>query len=114
MLGFFVLILTLLLLGETLSAALMPIIPGPIVGMGLLLALLILRGRVPESFVAPANGLVGMLTLFILPASLGIIAEWELLGGDGLLFVAVAAGGALVTAAVTALLAVALLPRRRP
>ncbi|TVQ37337.1 MAG: CidA/LrgA family protein [Geminicoccaceae bacterium] len=113
MLGFFVLILALLFVGEALSAAFLPIIPGPIIGMALLLGILIARGGVPASFVAPANGLVGLLTLFILPASLGIIAEWGLLGDGWPIFLTVAAAGALLTAAVTALLAWALLPRRQ-
>lgn len=105
MLGFFVLVLALLLVGDALSTLVLPIVPGPIVGMGLLLLVLILRRGVPQSFVAPANGLVGMLTLFILPASLGILADWRRLGGEWPVYLAVAGGGALLSATVAALLA---------
>ncbi len=113
MLGFFVLILLLLFVGEALSAAFVPIIPGPIVGMGLLLALLIVRRGVPAGFVAPANGLVGLLTLFILPASIGIIAEWGLVGDDWPLYLGVAVGGSIFTGVVAALLGALLLGRGR-
>lgn len=109
----FVLVLFLLLVGETLSALVLPIVPGPIVGMGLLLVVLIVRRGVPEAFVAPANGLVGMLTLFIMPASLGILADWQQLGDRWPLYLGVAAGGAVLSAVVAALLAAALVGARR-
>jgi holin-like protein len=114
MLGFFVLVLALLLVGDLLSTLVLPIVPGPIVGMGLLLVFLIVRRGVPPSFVAPANGLVGFLTLFILPASLGILADWQQLGDDWPMFVAVAAAGAVVSAGVVAVLAAVLVGRRAP
>ncbi len=113
MLGFFVLVLLLLFVGEALSAALVPIVPGPIVGMGLLLLFLIVRRGVPASFAAPANGLVGLLTLFILPASIGIVAEWGLVGDAWPVYLAVAVAGSIVTGVVAALLGALLLGRGR-
>ena len=113
MLGFLVLILFLLFVGEALSAAFLPIIPGPIVGMALLLLVLIVRRGVPAGFVGPANGLVGMLTLFILPASIGIVAEWGLLGDHWPVYLAVAIGGSIATGVVAALLGALLLGRGR-
>ena len=114
MLGFFVLVLFLLLVGKAFSDAFLPIIPGPIIGMALLLVILIVRRGVPAGFVAPANGLVGLLTLFILPASLGIIAEWALIGDAWPIYLGVAVGGSVFTGLVAALLGWLLLGRGRP
>ncbi len=121
MLGFFVVVLALLLVGEITAQALMPIIPGPLVGMVLLLAILAVRGGVPTSFEAPATALIAHLTLFILPVSLGILEDYTLLAGMWLTYGGVIVAGSLVTGTVTALVAGALLrrrgappPRRRP
>lgn len=121
MLGFFVTILTLLLVGEAIAQLVLPILPGPLVGMVLLLAIFALRGGVPASFEAPASGLIAHLTLFILPASIGILNDWQRLADTWLLYGLVIVAGSLVTAIVAALVGGALLrghapeakPRRR-
>lgn len=120
MLGFFVVVLALWLVGEMLAATLFPILPGPLIGMVLLLVVFIARGGVPASFEGPASGLVGHLTLFILPASLAILEEYERLLDAWRLYAAALLGSSLITAVVTALIAGGLLrghppapPRRR-
>ncbi len=109
MLGFFVAVLALLLVGEIVAATFVPIVPGPLIGMVLLLGVFIVRGGVPASFEAPASGLVGHLTLFILPASLGILSEWRRLDDVWLAMACVVVASSLVTALVTTLVAGGLL-----
>jgi len=81
--------------------------------MVLLLGVFALRGGVPASFEAPAAGLVGHLTLFILPASLGILEAYERLMQDWAIYALVLLAGSLVTAVVTAAVAGGLLNGRR-
>ncbi|NBB69409.1 MAG: CidA/LrgA family protein [Alphaproteobacteria bacterium] len=114
MLGFFVVVLALLWVGELVAAAVVPILPGPLVGMVLLLAVFVARGGVPASFEGPATGLVAHLTLFILPASLAILEEYGRLAEAWLLYAAVLLGSSLVTAVVAALVAGGLLHARPP
>ncbi len=114
MLGFFVVVLALLAVGEVVAAALLPILPGPLVGMVLLLAVFAVRGGVPASFEGPASGLVGHLTLFILPASLAILEEYDRLAEAWLLYAGVLLASSLVTAVVAALVAGGLLHARPP
>ena len=109
MLGFFVTILALLLVGEAIAQAVLPILPGPLVGMVLLLAVFTVRGGVPASFEVPASGLFGYLTLFILPASIGILDDWQRLADGWLVYCLVILAGSLVTAVVAALVGGALL-----
>lgn len=113
MLGFVVVILAFLALGEVVAATLLPIIPGPLVGMVLLLAAFALRRGVPTSFEAPSAALIAHLTLFILPASLGILSDWRRLEEIWLAMGAVVLAGSLATALVTAV-AAGLLLRGRP
>jgi putative effector of murein hydrolase LrgA (UPF0299 family) len=113
MLGFFVVVLAALAAGEAIAAAAAPVLPGPLVGMLLLLAVFVARGGVPASFEAPASGLVGHLTLFILPASLAIVDEYERLVAAWMVYAVALLASSLATAVVAALVAGALL-RGRP
>jgi putative effector of murein hydrolase LrgA (UPF0299 family) len=113
MLGFFVVVLALWLAGDAIAALVLPIVPGPLIGMVLLLGAFVLRGGVPASFEAPAAGLVGHLTLFILPASLGILEAYDRVAEGWARYALVLLAGSLVTAVVTAAVAGGLLNRRR-
>ncbi len=48
-------------------------IPGPVLGMALLLLVLVVRGRTPESMTATADGLARHLSLLFVPAGAGIM-----------------------------------------
>lgn len=59
-------------------------IPGPVLGMALLLAALLVRGRASESIAACADGLAKHLSLLFVPAGTGVMlhiaqieAEWK-------------------------------------
>jgi holin-like protein len=92
------------LAGETLSRGLGLIIPGPVIGMVLLLAFFVAAPKVAAAAQPTTHGLLSHLSLLFVPAGVGIVAHLDKLGEDGLpllvaLFVSTAlsiAVGALV------------------
>jgi holin-like protein len=48
-------------------------LPGPVVGMALLFAALVARGRVPDALGAAADGLARHLSLLFVPAGVGVM-----------------------------------------
>jgi holin-like protein len=90
-------------LGELLSRFAIPFIPGPVVGLVLLLAWLHLRKGVPEPVDLVASTLVKHLGLLFIPAAVGVVIYWPQIRSHALA-VAVALGVSVVmTIAVTAL-----------
>lgn len=76
--GFLILLLCQLI-GEWLMVGFGWPIPGPVAGMILLLAGLMLFGRVPDSLRLPAEGLVRHLSLLFVPAGVGLMLFAETL-----------------------------------
>lgn len=48
-------------------------VPGPVIGMALLFAVLVWRGRIPESLATAADGLARHLSLLFVPAGVGVM-----------------------------------------
>lgn len=76
-------LLSFQLAGEVLSRALRLPVPGPVIGMALLLAALELRPRGGPALRAVATGLLSHLSLLFVPAGVGVMlhaprlaAEW--------------------------------------
>ena len=70
-------------IGEAVSRGAQLPIPGPVLGMALLLAFLLMRPRVGESLSVAADGLARHLSLLFVPAGAGVMlhvaqieAEW--------------------------------------
>jgi holin-like protein len=59
--------------GELVSHLLLPAIPGPVVGLVLLLVFLVARGRVPDSMLTVADAFSQHLGLLFIPAATGVI-----------------------------------------
>ncbi|SIS88556.1 CidA/LrgA family protein [Paracoccus saliphilus] len=76
-------ILSFQLAGEVISRALALPLPGPVVGLILLLLTCILRPSVAALIRSTALGLLQHLSLFFVPAGVGIVAHWELLREHG-------------------------------
>lgn len=98
--------LTLILLcqlaGETATRALGLPVPGPVLGMGLMLALL--TAPPIRSATAPvAEAILRHLSLFFVPAGVGVVAHLDRLGGQAL-----ALGAAILGSTLLALIAAAL------
>ncbi|MBU1331111.1 MAG: CidA/LrgA family protein [Gammaproteobacteria bacterium] len=62
------------LLGTALNVLLMPMLPGPIIGMLLLFIFLLLRGEVSEPLQQAAGSLLRYLPLLLVPPAVGVMA----------------------------------------
>lgn len=92
------------LLGETTARGLALPIPGPVLGMAVLLIGFAVIPRLPALMMPTAQGLLGHLSLLFVPAAVGVVSYIDILGevGGALFFVIVASTAlALVASAVT-------------
>src|SRR5690606_26353337 len=65
------------LLGTALNVLLLPMLPGPIIGLLLLFVALLLRGQASESLQVAASGLLRYLPLLLVPPAVGVMAYTE-------------------------------------
>jgi holin-like protein len=97
------------LLGEILHRALQLSLPGPVIGMFLLAAVLIYRKRnerhmeASQSLEKTANTLIGNMGLLFVPAGVGIMTEADLLRNQWLAIIAGIIGSTLLSLIVTGL-----------
>lgn len=61
------------LLGTALNHVFIPVLPGPIIGLLLLLAFLVVRGEVSEPLSQAASGLLRYLPLLLVPPAVGVM-----------------------------------------
>lgn len=98
------------LTGETIVRLAHLPVPGPVLGMVILLAALILRGRLrrtdkpPESLGKTADGLLQHLSLLFVPAGVGVMLHLPLIAREWPAIVTALVGSTLLTIIVTALL----------
>jgi putative effector of murein hydrolase LrgA (UPF0299 family) len=111
MLGFFTLLLVCQLVGEAIVAATGIPVPGPVVGMAILFAGLLIRGGIPEGLAVTADTLLTHLSLLFVPAGVGVMVHARLIGTEILPITVSLVVSTLLTIAVTALL-MRLLSRR--
>ena len=86
------------LLGTALNVLLIPILPGPIIGMLLLFGFLLLRGEVGEPLHLASTSLLKYLPLLLVPPAVGVMVYAKDIAAD---FWAIV--GALVLSLVIAL-----------
>ena len=82
-------------MGALLQALWLPMLPAPVIGLLLLLALLVLLGRIPDWLEQASAALLGYLPLMLAIPATGIV-----LGGDVLLAQLPAIGAGLVVSLV--------------
>lgn len=92
------------LAGELVAGTFALPIPGPVLGMVLLLALLLMRGGGVEQLDQTANGLLKSMSLLFVPAGTGVMMHANLLGQALLPLGAALVVSTLATITVTALL----------
>ena len=92
------------LLGRTLVGSFSLPIPGPVLGMLLLLLALMLYGRVPRGLALVSEQVLRLLVLIFLPATVGIYFLRDLSTSDWFALVAAMVIGTLISFALTALL----------
>ena len=89
-------------LGELLARGLGLSLPGPVLGMLLLLIALnlpIIRGPVGSA----SDALLGHLSLLFVPVGVGVISHWDLISQYGVRLIGVIALSTLIGLAITAL-----------
>ena len=99
----FALLLACQLIGEVAVQALSLPLPGPLVGMLLLFAGLLLRGGLPDALRDAANALLRHLMLLFIPAVTGVMMYFDRIAREWLPFMAACIVGAAVTMVATAL-----------
>ncbi len=97
------LLLLLQLVGEVIVQCLALPVPGPVLGLLLLLAWLLWRGRLDEALRHTANTLLQHLSLFFVPAGVGVMVHAGRVADEFL-----ALGVALVASTVLSMAATAL------
>lgn len=97
-----VIILGFQLVGEVISRGLDLPLPGPVVGLVLLLAAFRLWSSLAERLRSVIGGLLGHLSLFFVPAGVGVIAHMTLLKEHGAGLALAIAGSTLLALAAGA------------
>ncbi|MBL0143228.1 MAG: CidA/LrgA family protein [Betaproteobacteria bacterium] len=90
-------------LGELVAKFLLPLIPGPVIGLVLLVAWLRVRGKVPESLDFVATAFSQNLGLLFVPAAVGVVMFWPQIRSQAAAVVAALVVSVIATLAVTAL-----------
>lgn len=99
-------------LGELLSKFLIPFIPGPVIGLAVLLAYLGVKGAVPQRIELVGGTILQHLGLLFIPASVGVVMYWPLLKEHFAAVLIALALSVTATILVTALVLKALAPTR--
>ncbi|WP_306152523.1 CidA/LrgA family protein [Roseovarius sp. MMSF_3281] len=101
-------ILSAQLVGEVLARLLALPIPGPVIGMALLLAGFMASPGLAERILPTSQGILAHLSLLFVPAGVGVISHAEALGTSGLALMAALVGSTLLALIAGALTFVAL------
>lgn len=70
------------LIGTALNVLVVPMLPGPIIGLLLLFVALLLRGHASESLQVAASSLLRYLPLLLVPPAVGVMAYTEAILDD--------------------------------
>lgn len=70
------------LLGTAINVLLLPMLPGPIIGMLLLFVFLLLRGEVGEPLHLASSSLLKYLPLLLVPPAVGVMVYAEAIAAD--------------------------------
>lgn len=102
MLFYLTVILACQLIGELITVASGLPIPGPVIGMVLLLAGLLIKGGIPDELATVGDAFLTNLSLLFVPAGVGVMLHIALIGEEGLAITLALIGSTLATIAVTA------------
>jgi len=111
MLGALTVLLLFQLAGEVLVQFFALPIPGPVIGMALLFATLVVRRGVPDQLRSTATNLLQHLSLLFVPAGVGVMVHFARLGDEWPAIVGALVVSTFATLAVTGLLLCALQKR---
>ena len=91
------------LAGEVLVHTLGVTFPGPVLGMGLLFGILLLRGRSWEPLDGAADAILSNLSLLFVPAAVGVMQQAGLIAANWLAITAALVVSTFLTLVVTVL-----------
>lgn len=91
------------LIGEVLARLLALPVPGPVVGMILLLIGLLVHGTVPQGLRISSEGLLRHLALLYVPAGVGLMVHFGLIAKEWISILAALTISTVLTIAATAL-----------
>jgi holin-like protein len=103
MIGAITLLLVFQLVGEVLAQGLALPIPGPVIGMALLFAVLVIRGQPSTDLRNTAQGLLQHLSLLFIPAGTGVMLHFQRMSDEWLPLLVSLLASTAITIAVTAL-----------
>lgn len=103
MLEYLTLILACQLIGEFTVNTLQLPFPGPVAGMLLLFIFLTINGGIPQQLESITTPLLNNLSLLFVPAGVGVMVHFELLGSDAIPLSIALIASTVLTVAVTAL-----------
>jgi holin-like protein len=99
------------LVGETLTYGFGLPIPGPVIGMALLLVTLALRPTLLARIKTTGTTLLSHLSLLFVPAGVGVMVHFARLSDEGVAIIAAVVGSTLLTIVATAATAALLMKR---
>ena len=108
------LLLALQTIGEVLSYALGLPIPGPVIGMVMLLALLAARPALVTHLKGTTTTLLQHLSLLFVPAGVGVMVHWQRLSSEGVAIIVAIVVSSVLAIAAAALTVRALLREDQP
>lgn len=101
------------LLGTVFNVLLVPMLPGPIIGLLLLFVALLLRGRASESLQLAASSLLRYLPLLLVPPAVGVMVYTEAILQDFWAIIGVLVISLLISLVFTGWLMQALIQRQQ-
>lgn len=101
------------LIGELIVVSTALPIPGPVLGMVLLLGLLLGSNKVPQTLRSVSDGLLSNLALLFVPAGVGLVLHFELLRTEWWIILLALILSSIGAAVITALVFSVLLKRQR-
>lgn len=112
MLGSITVLLVYQLAGEVIAIAFGLPIPGPVIGMALLFASLVVRKRLSPALRDTAGGLLQHMSVLFVPAGVGVMVHASRMAAEWPAILVALVVSTVLTIAVTALVLQALLRRR--
>lgn len=113
MLFYLTVILVCQLAGELIVVGLGLPMPGPVIGMILLFAGLVIRGGIPEGLTRVGDAFLSNLSLLFIPAGVGVVLHVGLIAREAKALGAALLGSTLIAIAVTGVLMHLLTRRQR-
>jgi len=102
MINHLAIILGFQLLGEVIARSFGLVIPGPVLGMVIMLGFFMALPRVAAAMRSTAQGLLSHLSLLFVPAGVGVVGHVAALGTDGWAILAALVGSSVVAITVGA------------